>query len=406
MKSRMLMIVGLLIVAILGAWPALTLAQSANDATPGSEETSQPRPVFAIQKYVSDGQGYFLVTLEPGESAELISAVRTEDSMPLELRAYATNAFTRPNGGMGVDTDDEPRVGPSTWIDFPAQRFTLGSTDELVIPFSVTVPEGTAPGQYVAALVAQTDGPLPIEGVDFFDQIILSAIQVVIEVPGERFAGFELGTPSFDVRPGSLILSVPISNTGNTLVRPQGAIVLQSVQGEVVGEAPIKMGSVYAFTSTSIEVALPPQLPAGDYLISASLADPDSGFSASIDSELIVNDVATEVLFHLDPVSVVPIGDPIQLADVAITIVNNGPNIPTGKIVLHVYHDDELVEAYLLSQNQAMPRGASTVTTRYLPLAGWQEGVYSFEIVVSSIAEDGTETVLATLAVEDTIEIP
>ncbi len=394
----------LLLTLLTSGFPGTGGAQDA--ATPPPENSPQS-PVFAIQSNPSTPDGYFAVTLEPGATASLVAQVVTLNSIPLTLRAYATNAISLANGGFGAGLDTDEVIPPATWISFPAQTFDLGSTDFLDIPFTVTAPADAPPGQYVAALIAQTDEPLEVEGGSFLNQIIRSSIPVMVTVPGPVTPSFTIGTPIVN-QDG--MVSIPITNTGNVLVRPAGAVSL-TWPGES-GSAPIAvaMGSVFAGTTTTIELPLPANIPPGSTIeLTSTLTDPETQASASIGPVSIAVSVAPAEppsTFSVDAVTVTAFGDPVQYATIAITIDNQGENIISGLVSLKVYRDDTLVETYVVARNQTMPNGASTIETRYVPASGWQSGTYRFEIEISSVDAGGAATVIHAGPVPDTIVIP
>jgi hypothetical protein len=378
-----------------------------NGATPEATPRAS-KPAFAISQRDPSETGYFSAELKPGESVEFVALVQTIDSVPTTLRTFATNAINPANGGFDAGTEEDELTGAATWLTFPAQTLDeMSGTEAVEIPFTVTVPAGTGPGQYVAALVVQTADPLPVEGTTLINVLVRSAIAVEIIVPGPKDVSFELGDPTITSDTGLPQLVIPISNTGNWRVRPTGVITIETPDGETVTSAPIELGAIYSGNNSTVAIALPQQFSAGDYVVSGTLTDPDSKYSVTIDD----TDVAfapgdTTAQFTLDPVSITASGDPVQFANIDITINNSGDTIPTGKVVLAVSKDGKPVEEYILSQNQAMPQGASTISQRYIPANGWESGTYTFEIIVSSVDASGAESVIATVPIEDTIEIP
>ncbi|MGI8485674.1 MAG: WxL protein peptidoglycan domain-containing protein [Thermomicrobiales bacterium] len=386
---------------------AQVAAQSTTPATPVG--TPAPAPRFAIQPVGDYPNGYFEITLKPGESMQLTANVLGVDSASVKLRAYATNALNIVNGGFAAGDEKDAPSGATTWLDFKAESFQITGNEQKKMTFSVTVPKDAKPGQYVAALVAQTDGPIAIPGMTTFNQIIRSAISVAITVPGKVTPGFTLGAPSFDAGSAAPKLVIPVANTGNILVKPKGELTVTTKDGKPVAKAPVEMGSVYGGYTTTLEITLPEQLQPGDYLVSGKLTDPASKVSVPVDKQTatLADRNAPPPQFTLDPVSITPSGDPIQFANVAITVNNAGSNIPTAKVVLRVSKDGKAVEEYPLAQNQALPNGKTDVMQRYLPAKGWEKGTYTFEVVVSSVnAADGTEAVISTVTLDSKITVP
>jgi hypothetical protein len=223
-------------------------------------------------------------------------------------------------------------------------------------------------------------------------------------------SGFELGPPEFSAVGTQRVLDIPITNTGTARVRPRGAIVVTTPEGDEVATSPVEMGSVYGGNTTSIRIILPEQLPLGEYLVSVTLRDEATGATAAIDEAPITlaeAEAAEAPTFVVDPVSITANADPVQFANVSATITNNGQTIPTASVTLNVQRNGEDVESYPLAQNQALPQGSTDFTQRYIPIDGWQQGTYTFQLVVASVnTGDGTETILATIDVPDEIVVP
>jgi hypothetical protein len=383
------------------------LGAQGNEATPAATPRAS-KPAFAISQRDPTEAGYFSAELEPGESAEFVALIQTVDSVPTTLHTFATNAINPRNGGFDAGTESEELTGAAAWLTYPAQTLDeMSGTEAVEISFSVTVPTDAAPGQYVAALVVQTAEPLPAETTSMINVLVRSAIAVEIIVPGPKRVWFELGTPTITNEIGIPQLIIPISNTGNWRIRPTGEISIETPAGETMASAPIALGPIYSGNDSEVAIDLPQQFAAGDYVISGKLTDPDSQYSVTIsDTDVAFAPAADAPKFALDPVVITASGDPVQFANIDITIDNSGDTIATGKVVLVVAKDGEFVEEYVLSQNQAMPQGTSTISERYIPATGWEPGTYSFEIVVYSVDASGTESVITSTVVEDTIEIP
>jgi hypothetical protein len=226
---------------------------------------------------------------------------------------------------------------------------------------------------------------------------------VGILVPGEISHSFALGEPQSE-RP---FLRIPITNTGNYLVRPSGELTLKDMSGTSVLTSTVQMGSVYAGLSTTIEIGLPDQARPGEYLLSVALTDEVSGATAAM------ADVPVTVSEPVDPsgvsatVSVEPNSDPIAFANASVTILNGGAEVPAANVVLTVLRDGAKLEDFPLASNVRLSTGETIVTGRYIPADAWVTGTYTFQVTVSSVNQrDGSETVLLTIDVTGSIVAP
>lgn len=401
--TRLVTILLLLLVSAVST--GISVGAQENEATPAAT----PVPLqFGIYPVGDFENRYFEVEMEAGASMQLTAGIINAGGESISLRTFAADAVNPPNGGFAAETEEDVPAGPTLWLDYPAETFELAPGEDREISFTVTVPEGTAPGQYVTALVVRTEVAIAVPGSEIFQQIIRGAVSVEITVPGPVTPGFVLGEPLFSTETAVRSLNVPVTNTGNVLVKPAGTLVVTTPEGDEVLTSLVEMGSVYGGSSTTIQVSLPEQFQNGDYLVSANLTDEATGATASI-ADAPIALVATEeeeaATFAVESVSITPNADPIQFANVTATITNNGQAIPTANVTLNVQRNGEAVESYPLAQNQALPQGSIEFTQRYIPLDGWQPGTYTFQFVIASVS-GGTETILATIDVEDEIVVP
>lgn len=229
----------------------------------------------------------------------------------------------------------------------------------------------------------------------------------MITVPGPVTSGFEIGTPTFSIESDNRLI-VPITNTGNILVKPTGTLTVTTPEGNTIITAPIAMGSIYGGLSSTIMLGLPAQMQPGPYLVSLSLSDEETGANDAMDAisvELPARETAPPA-FTLDPVSVTASGEPIQYADVTATITNADRVIPTATVTLKVSRDGQPVEDYVLAQNQALVNGENVISQRYIPAGGWVSGTWTFQVVVSEVDGSGTSTELIAVDVPASIVIP
>lgn len=270
--SQVLLISALALALAMGVFPA-----RAAPATPAA-----PSIQFGIGTIGHYPKGYFIVKAEPGASANLAAAVVNVGQVPADLEVYAANAVNPVNGGFAAADKSMKPAGGTSWLSVQHAPFTLAPSSQRSVPFTVTVPAGTPPGQYITALVASTAKPLPVPGGSTFRQIIRSTVPVEIDVPGPVRPGFTLGQPRF-VQHGTIAtLNIPIANTGNILVKPAGTLIVTTPAGTQALQVPVAMLSVYAGLSTRIEVDLPPSFAPGDYQVSLTLKDPGTGATASV----------------------------------------------------------------------------------------------------------------------------
>jgi hypothetical protein len=382
-------------------------AAGAQDATPTPETDSGPR--FIIRPVDGADGDYFTVKADAGTTQRLTVVLGNADDEALKLRTFVNDAVPMTNGGFSIADEAVPATGTATWIDYPAETYTFQSGEGVERSFDVTVPADAKPGQYIAGLALQTADPLEVEGTSMFNQIIRKTIAVFIIVPGPEQPAYELGTP--ELKTDSVIprIEIPITNTGNVLVKPAGELTLTDASGETVLTAPIAMGSVYAGTTAPLSVGLTTALPDGDYQLSVSLKDDATGVTASLENQTITVSAAAaqpSPLTMTADVSVSPDANNPAFATVDVQIDNQGDPVAQAEVLLDVMRDGELVETFSLASSLALPPGATTVNQRYIPPAGWESGSWSFVLRLNVVDQTtGAATTVTTLDDLPAIEI-
>lgn len=377
-----------LILAMLALYPvAVTGAQDSPTPTiePPAAERTGPR--FLIRPLDGRDGDYFTLIAEPGTVNELTVVLGNADDVPLTLRTYVNDLVPMVNGGFAVADEEVEPYGTSLWIDYPAETFTFEPGTGIERHFTVSIPDDAGPGQYIAGMALQTAEPIEVEGSSVFRQVIRKTIAVFIIVPGPEEPAFELGEPGVELIGAARHISIPIVNTGNVLVRPDGELVLTDGSGETVFTAPIQLGSIYAGVSTVIAVPLLQEFAEGDYRLDLVLTDSASGVTQSIeDFPLSVkrpND-APPVWEMTAAVTLLPSASDPVYAEIAVEIVNNGQSA-NAALELDVVLDGELVETFTLATSLALPQGSTNVVQRYIPPAGFSSGVWTFELRLNVI---------------------
>jgi hypothetical protein len=397
---------------VLTIWLALSPLNGLAQSTP----EAAPAPSFLLEPVGQDGT-YLTSTQEPGTTVELEVMLGNAGTADVEARTFVADAFTLVNGGFGVRTDEEPKTGATTWIDYKSETLDLAPGEAMNRKVPISIPEGTPPGQYIAGLVLQTAQPIAVGDSGMLQQIIAKAIAVFITVPGDVTPKFEIGAASIKQTAISNNLQIEIRNTGNVLVKPMGDLEVTAPDGQTVLTAPIEMGSVYAGMTTTLELAIPTVLTPGTYSIDLALSDEATKAEAANPAlELIVPEASASATPVVAPVSIAgitldPISDSasgaLQIVNVSVTLTNTGIAIPSARLTLTVMRDGELVENFPLNSSMVVPVGDTVVQQRYLPLTGWASGTYTFSATLETVdANTGQATVIATAEASSTVVVP
>ncbi len=297
-------------------------------ATPALAEHEPPR--LGLTPIGHDGQ-FFDLTLRPGDVAELQVEIANFGHDEVQARTYAADAYSIINGGFGAELFGEPLSGTSLWLDYPDREIALGPDDALVIEFSLTVPAVTAPGEYIAAVVAENVDPYRDDaGSVTLDQVNRVAIAVAIDVVGPRTPALEIGAVAHKAAAETSFVTFEIVNPGNAHLKPMGEFTLRDGANAVLAAAPAVMDSVYAGSETLFETPLAAVLTPGDYCAELTLTDEKTG----------VTDATQCLPFTVEPMPT-PVGgegqgsEQIPIVQPAIDAVTANP-FPAGLIAAAV----------------------------------------------------------------------
>ncbi|NTV62242.1 MAG: hypothetical protein HGA65_01725 [Oscillochloris sp.] len=275
---------------------------------------------------VDSNASYIDLTLEPGATQELSVELGNYGTAPVMAHTFLADVYSLVNGGMGVALDVSQGAGASGWVDYPEQTLTIDPRSALRRSFTLHIPSDTQPGEYLTSIVLQGEAgePSATTGVAI-KQVVRHAMAIAVTVPGPRTPGLSVGSVSSSDVAGHTYLRIELKNTGNVRLQPEGEIVLRDQLGAEISRYPISMGSLYAGTSTFLEVPFAGLLNPGSYQLGLSLHDPQDGQLAEA-SALPVQVAPTVVVDdppvrqpsnNQAPINQVPTSQPANQAEVA-----------------------------------------------------------------------------------------
>ncbi len=372
------------------------------------------RPELAIETVGGQKTSAFHFHLEPGESETIELRFSVSSDSPVEVVTYVADAISPPNGGLGLGPADEGRLEHTSWIDFDAETLTLNPGNPVESELSVEIPDNAAPGQYVAALAVQTTEPILIPGSEGAGQIVRAVAAIAIIVPGDLEPEFELGEPALVQQLLGASIQVPIANTGNIPVYPQGTLTLESMTGDRAASIPIAMGAVFAGGDTYLDIMLTEPPSPGQYTLVLSLTDPDSGATAQIaGAPLIVPELATSpvedeptTLITFAEVTVEPEEDPLASVLVGVKVANVGQPVSGATLTLEVSQDGQIVERVPIAEGVTLVDGVTSFSTSYTPINGFSPGQWTFRVQLESIDTDGVVTLIAQSDIVGDLDVP
>jgi hypothetical protein len=227
--------------------------------------------------------GYFQYELAPGEKVDdaVLAVNGTKDPVRLEISRVA--GHTGLTGGISF-----PGVadGAAQWITLPDEgTHEVPAEMGLRMPFSVSIPEGTPPGEYVAGFLAIPEEPPAANesaGGGFEVQLIPQmGVSIIIKVPGPERCELAVRGLEDTLERGRWKITLDMANTGNIHFRGRGTFVLWPVAGgEPVIDRPFSIG--YFVPADAIDYPLYfDQLPAaGEYEAKIRITGEDCSFES------------------------------------------------------------------------------------------------------------------------------
>jgi hypothetical protein len=206
---------------------------------------------------------YFDFTIHPGESVQDAIILKNFSDKKIYLQVKAVDAKTGMNGGLAYDFEN--KVDYSKWITLEKEDNILLSPYNMDrIGFSVSVPVGTLPGEYVvgfiSSLVPATPTPVsPSESASGYmiDVITRVAITMVIHVPGPEKCSLELSQMEASVFDAQWRYSIVVHNSGNVhFMGTQKLTIKDFTTGEIITTNSLSIGYVAPNTTMKSRVSL------------------------------------------------------------------------------------------------------------------------------------------------------
>jgi hypothetical protein len=249
--------------------------------------------------------GYFQYTIAPGASTHGAVTVRNLASLPASYLVYVSDATTSPVSGVAYGQLETHPTGIPSWVKLSTGLVHLASKGASAVNFSVTVPKGTASGDYVVGLVAQTQTPTKTIKATTSTKTSVSLltttrviVAAVIRVPGSVKPAASFGQPSVGLQQHRRqVLTIPIHDTGNVLMKPYLAGDLRNCSGgQPVLRIARQLDTFVPHTSINYPWYLNSQvLPSGCYKANLTLTDGGATLS-SFSGTLHVGVATTKVI--------------------------------------------------------------------------------------------------------------
>ena len=192
------------------------------------------------------------------------------------VKIYTADATTGSTTGVVYLTDSAPTLAGS-WIKLGSSQLSLPPGKQATVPFTVTVPNNAAPGQFVGGIVAETvaqvAGPKSKEKANVQIKVRnLSIVAVQVNVPGPKISKFTISKATIGGSKGFQQVLVSITNDGNVLAKPSGAVTIHNTSGLAIQTIRFQMDTFLPHTTIQYPIVLKQGLPPGNYTANVDLS--------------------------------------------------------------------------------------------------------------------------------------
>jgi hypothetical protein len=192
-------------------------------------------PFGLVPAAAASGQprSYFSMTIAPGRSGRDVAVISNESAVTERLRVTLSRGVTATNSGSAYQGLAGRCAGAGCWVSGLPHTVTLAPGARRALPFRVTVPARTRPGQYLAGLTAQAAvRPKAVQvGRNrraSAKAIIIDQVTVGVAVTVGSLARLRTAVRIAPVTGGWVgstpRLNIPVRNTGQTFAQATGRI--------------------------------------------------------------------------------------------------------------------------------------------------------------------------------------
>ncbi|OIQ83607.1 hypothetical protein GALL_345950 [mine drainage metagenome] len=175
---------------------------------------------------------FFHLSLYPGAATDATAIVSNHTQAPVTLLTYPVDAQNSPQGTFALASQSEPRAGVGAWVDLGVDQITVPANSDLRVPFRITVPAGTPPGDYAGGLIIQSP---PVQGQTStlaggtavrLDVVQRQGVRIYLNVAGTAVKSLDHGALSWQQTGDTVTFTLPVHNTGNTILHPSSTLDL------------------------------------------------------------------------------------------------------------------------------------------------------------------------------------
>jgi hypothetical protein len=202
-------------------------------------------------------QDWFKLDVLPGQTAHQTAVAINRTDTAVSVLVYAVDALTTPQGGFALHEKADARSGVGAWTRLGVDRLEIPARSNVRIPFTLSVPAATAPGDYAGGIVVERE---PMQGAsqDIANELAVKlnivervGVRIYLNVAGEAVRRLKAGRLTWSRSGGAIRFILPVTNTGNVTVRPRGRLRIRG-RGTVPFDGPAELLPASKATMTAV----------------------------------------------------------------------------------------------------------------------------------------------------------
>jgi uncharacterized membrane protein len=190
---------------------------------------------------LGSGRQNYSYTLNPGGQLTDGLVIANHGTTPLHLAVYAADGFTAKGGQLDLVTKDAKSTRVGAWVQTDRPDVTVRPGESVEVPFTVTLPDNAAPGEYMGGIVTSPAQASEADGTNMDQR---RGIRIRLRVGGELKPGLSVedlhlrysGTPN-PFGKGDATVTYTIHNTGNAILAARQAVSISGPFGRLAVRA-------------------------------------------------------------------------------------------------------------------------------------------------------------------------
>jgi hypothetical protein len=184
----------------------------------------------------SNEANFFHLSVLPGASVAAIAVVTNRLAAPVTLDTYLVDGLASSKGEFALNSESNTPKTVGLWSKTASKSVTVDAKSELNVPFVITVPAGTPPGDYEGGLVIQS---APVAGSTTnsdkgsvrIDIVQRQGVRIYLTVPGKARVSLEAQPLKWVQADGTVTLSLEVHNDGNITLHPTATVEIARLFG-------------------------------------------------------------------------------------------------------------------------------------------------------------------------------